>query len=229
MLARDAVQKLRTVVERVQQPAELRRGAATKRAVRRRISHPLAFVGGVRLTVRKDKPTNDRGQTPQDFAVGVAVLLLTIIATFVFIQNSVVTTYDRPVSGDVQESADRVASYVVENYSVEDKDNILRYDSSDGIEQSLNRDTDSLDRLRAGAGLDVATDRRINLSINVTVVGSDALADGSRKPATGISGELTWGEAYKNQDGAASTARVVTLEDESTICSSNCLLVVRVW
>ncbi|WP_372479077.1 hypothetical protein ACAH01_10045 [Halomicrobium sp. HM KBTZ05] len=139
------------------------------------------------------------------------------------------TTYDRPVSGDTQESADRVASYVVENYSVEHRDNVLRFDSSDGIEQSLNADTDTLDGLRAAAGLDVATERRVNFSVNVTIVGSDSLADGTQSPATGVSDDLTWGEAYQNQEEAASTARAVTLEDENTICSSNCLLVVRVW
>jgi len=181
------------------------------------------------VTVRNYKPDDDRGQTPQDFAVGVAVLLLTIVATFGFVQNTVVTTYDRPVSGDIQESADRVGTYLVENYSVEDRDNVLRYDSSEGIEESLNDDTDSLDQLRSQAGLDVATERRVNPSVNVTIVGSDALAEGTREPATGSTGPLTWGEPYQKQDGAASATRVVALEDDSSICSSNCLLVVRVW
>jgi hypothetical protein len=181
------------------------------------------------VTVRNYKPDDERGQTPQDFAVGVAVLLLTIVATFGFVQNSVVTTYDRPVSGDTQESADRVATYLVENYSVENRDNVLRYDSSDGIEESLNDDSDSLAELRSAAGLDVATERRINPSINVTVVGSDSLADGTLEPATDDGDTLTWGDAYGNQDGAASATRAVTLEDDTSTCSSNCLLVVRVW
>jgi hypothetical protein len=183
----------------------------------------------VRVTVRNYKPDDERGQTPQDFAVGVAVLLLTIVGTFGFVQNSVVTTYDRAVDGDIQESADRVATYLVENYSVEDRDNVLRYDSADGIERSLNADSDTLDELRSRAGLDVATERRVNPSVNVTIVGSEALADGTREPATGASGPLTWGETYENQDGAASATRVVVLADDASICSSNCLLVVRVW
>ena len=181
------------------------------------------------MTVRNYKPDDERGQTPQDFAVGVAVLLVTIIGTFGFVQSSVVTTYDRPVDGDTRESADRLATYVVANYSVGAQDNVLRFDASDGIERSLNDDSDSLDELRSRAGLDVATERRVNPSVNVTIVGSDALADGTREPASGVTGPLAWGEPYRNDDGAASATRAVVLEDESTICSSNCLLVVRVW
>lgn len=203
---------------------------ATRADAKRYPDRPITRVGEPKVTVRNYKPKDDRGQTPQDFAVGVAILLLTIVATFGFVQNSVVTTYDRPVSGDTQESADRVATYLAENYSVEDRDNVLRYDSSDGINDSLNDDSNSLAELRSAAGLDVATERRVNPSVNVSVVGSDSLANGTLEPATDGGGPaLTWGDAYRNQDGAASTTRVVTLEDGSTICSSNCLLVVRVW
>ena len=176
------------------------------------------------------RTTSDRGQTPQDFALGITILLVTIIATFGFVQNSLVTTYERPVTGDIEESADRLATFLVENYSVEGERNVLRFNRTDGINRSLNRDTAALDGLISDAGLNVATDRQTNPSVNVTIAGSDSLGNGTQRPAIGANGEpLAWGDAFTGQPDAATKTRVVTLEDHGGKCSSVCWLVVRVW
>lgn len=176
------------------------------------------------------RTTSDRGQTPQDFALGITILLVTIIATFGFVQGSLVTAYDQPVTGDIEESADRVSMYLVENFSVSDRENVLRFNQSNGINETLNRDTPELARLKEAAGLDVATDRRTAPELNVTIVGSASLRNGTQKPAKGANGQpLSWGPAFSDQPDAASTTRVITLENSGNTCSSVCWLVVRVW
>jgi len=98
-----------------------------------------------------------------------------------------------------------------------------------GINASLNADTE-LDDLKENAGLIVATERRANPRVNVTVVNASTLEAGRQSPAVDDHGRtLSWGPDAASRDNVASTSRVVKLTNASGMCDPVCWLVVRVW
>ncbi|WP_336339627.1 DUF7287 family protein [Haloarcula brevis] len=169
-----------------------------------------------------------RAQTPQDFAVGVSVLLVTVIGVLAFVQGSAVGVYESPDVQRNQPIADRAATYLVENYSVQGTRNHVRYNASGGMNASLSSDTDDLREFKERAGLIVATERRVNPRVNVTIVNASTLGAGARTPAADDGDTLTWGPSVAGQQNVASTARVVKLTNTDQ-CDPVCWLVVRVW
>ncbi|MDS0282975.1 DUF7287 family protein [Haloarcula onubensis] len=172
----------------------------------------------------------ERGQTTQDFAIGTSVMLVTIVGVFFFLQTGGLAVYEGTAPGVKQPQADRIATYLVENYTSEEGRNILRYDEPDdsGIDDRLADDEASgdteLSALMRNAGVDVSSDRRTNPIVNVSIVDGPTLRDGRRAAATD-GDALHWGE-YRQGDAATST-RVVQLDGYD--CESVCWLVVRVW
>ena len=167
----------------------------------------------------------ERGQTTQDFAIGVSVLLVTVIGAFVFSQGGALSVYEGTSPGVQQPQADRIASYIVENYSVEGEPNTLRYNRGDGsgIEDLDTGDPD-LSELKDRAGVNVSSDRRANPIVGVRIVNNSTLAEGERTPA---SDALSSGQSRNSEFVSAS--RVVKLENDGTECTPVCWLVVRVW
>ncbi|WP_254523233.1 DUF7287 family protein [Natrinema caseinilyticum] len=154
----------------------------------------------------------DRGQTTQDFAIGIGIFLLAIAFVFSFLP-SVITPFDSGVDGAETAQADRIADLVVHNLStstgtanqINETDFTARY-SNPNLSAELG--------LRASDSDDVVYDR-----VNVTV----ETFQGAAVDTTTLSG----GDAYENES-AASAARIVTLENSSK-CDPACRLVVRVW
>jgi hypothetical protein len=171
-----------------------------------------------------------RGQTPQDFAVGVSVLLVTVIGVLAFVQGSAVGVYESPDVQRNQPIADRAGTYLVENHSVKGTRNHVRYNTSGGINASLNADTDDLRDLKNNSGLIVATERRVNPRVNVTVVNASTLEAGARDPAVDDHDKtLAWGPSAEGRTNVATTSRVVKLTNATGQCDPVCWLVVRVW
>lgn len=171
-----------------------------------------------------------RGQTTQDFAIGVNVLLVTVIGAFVFTQGGALSVYEGTSPGVQQPQADRIATYIVEDYSVEDEPNVLRYGSnSTDLNVSLAQDEsagdDALDALINASGTDVDSDRRIDPIVNVSIVDGPTLDSGQRTPAVDGGTRLAWGEHRRSEPVRAS--RVVRLTGYD--CDPDCWLVVRVW
>lgn len=169
----------------------------------------------------------ERGQTTQDFAVGVSVLLVTIIGAFVFSQGGALGVYEGGSPGVEQPQADRIASYVVENYSAENQPNVLRYDNpGDGDIDDL-PSSGELSDLKLRAGVNVSSDRRADPIVNVSIVSNETLQNGERTPARD-GGVLAWGDSRRAE--STTSSRVVQLEGTSDdICDPVCWLVVRVW
>lgn len=160
-----------------------------------------------------------RGQTTQDFAVGIGVFLLSLAFVFSFLP-SIVTPFDSSVGGAETAQADRIADQIVHNLSAsnEHANNITKSDFEDTYaEENLSAEVG----LRASSSDDVVYDR-----VNVTIETFQGDIVSSSSP------DLTGGDTYDNQS-AASSARIVTVVDSDgdklSKCDPACRLVVRVW
>ncbi|WP_262178450.1 DUF7287 family protein [Haloarcula laminariae] len=165
--------------------------------------------------------TGERGQTTQDFAIGVSVLLVTVIGAFVFTQTGALAVYEGTSPGVKQPQADRIASYVVENYSTDEGQNVLRYDEDGGIEEL----SGNMTRLKLRAGTNVSSDRRTDPIVNVSIVNGTTLEEGARDPATDLIDSGSWGEYRRSSP--VTTSRVVRIRNYD--CGPVCWVVVRVW
>ncbi|WP_226481786.1 DUF7287 family protein [Natrinema amylolyticum] len=151
----------------------------------------------------------DRGQTTQDFAVGIGVFLLAIAFVFSFLP-SLVTPYESS-GGAKTAQADRIADRIVDDLRT-GSGNEINFTDYAG-EENLTHQVG----LRANSDEDITYD---SLNITIKYVNN----------STTIKSAGTWtaGELYTNQS-AASSARIVTLEGDVDECDPACRLVVRVW
>ncbi len=161
---------------------------------------------------------SDRGQTTQDFAVGIGIFLLTIAFVFAYLP-SLATPYESSIGGAETAQADRIADRIVENTSDSATPNELNKDTyQDNFAQDPETLVSTLG-LRASedddGDFDTAFDR-----IHVTI---ESLDEDETVPEAEWSG----GHDYADQT-AASSARIVTV-DEDLGCNPACRLIVRVW
>lgn len=152
----------------------------------------------------------DRGQTTQDFAVGIGVFLLAIAFVFSFVP-SLVTPFSSSVDSGDTAQADRIAAAIVENAS-DDPDRPNHLNMTKFNETAALSDEDLADSL----GLRIVDGTLVD-RVNVTI------ENVSENEETVLAG----GTNYDNQS-AASAARIVTLQDTDD-CTPACRLVVRVW
>ncbi|WP_408959138.1 hypothetical protein [Natrinema sp. 74] len=150
---------------------------------------------------------DERGQTTQDFAVGIGVFLLAIAFVFSFLPT-IITPFDSSVGGAETAQADRIADLIVHNTSA-GENNISKSEFQ----------TYTKSNLTAELGLRNANGNTLD-QVNVSV---EYLGNG-----TMIGSPSTWsgGDAYNNQS-AASSARIITTDENK--CDPACRLVVRVW
>ena len=151
----------------------------------------------------------ERGQTTQDFVVGIGVFLLAIAFVFSFFP-ALVTPYDSSVGGAETAQADRIADRIVHNASTETPNEL----SKDKFQTYTNETLTSEVGLRSSDG--TAID-----NVNVTVTNI------SNEETVTPTSNWTGGENYANQS-AASSARIVTIDDPSE-CDPACRLIVKVW
>ena len=173
---------------------------------------------------RKRTPTvsislADRGQTTQDFAVGIGLFLLAIAFVFTYVPT-LITPFSTPVGGAETAQADRIAATIVDDLSADtDGANELnltafdeRYESEeDRIENLSLRSTTTDD------GDPVAIDR-----VNVTIHSLNESAGGTGLPVTA-------GGDYDEGQATSSASRIVTVEGAGYECDPACRLSVRVW
>ncbi|WP_247731683.1 DUF7287 family protein [Halovivax limisalsi] len=156
---------------------------------------------------RTDGRSSDRGQTVQDFAVGIGLFLLAVAFVFAFVPTIITPFAD--AGGARTAQADRVASTIVENETVAGEEinqiNLTAFENTYDVGE---------DELAKRLGL-----RGVGDHVNVTVITLDAYGTG--QPANESAGE-----AYDDQIGA-STTRLVT--DTEGTCDPVCKLIVRVW
>lgn len=170
--------------------------------------------------------TDERGQTLQDYVIGVVIVLLATFFVIAYLPN-VFASYESPTDGVRSDQADRVAESVIANYSVEGQSHVLKYNGSDGINQTLSTES-GMRTLREHASVNTSTNRRSPPSIQVAFVNSSTLSTQNKLiPAVHNGETLSYGDTYRGQP-AARTIRVVTM-DNKTVCEPNCWLITRVW
>ncbi|WP_265111290.1 DUF7287 family protein [Halosolutus halophilus] len=174
-----------------------------------------------RTPARRSRPRtisvslSDRGQTTQDFAVGIGVFLLAVAFIFTYVP-SLVTPYDSSVGGAETAQANRIADRIVENTTDSSTPNEL----NGSLYQE--RFADDPENLIAELGLRANDDDDVFDRVNITI---ESLGDDSVDDA-----DWSGGHVYDDQT-AASSARIVTIDDDdgSIDCDPGCRLVVRVW
>jgi hypothetical protein len=176
----------------------------------------------------------DRGQTTQDFAVGISVFLLTVTFAFTFVPSTV-TPFGSPVTDAIPAKSDRVASTVVDRYAASDGSrtlNLTKLTDSDLV------DSDSEGAVNAtgpnqisGQDLRDLFGLRDTAQVNVTIETRDGeivQAEYDSSSASSGTEPLTGGDDYPQNQAAASTTRIIRLPGVDG-CETGCLLVVRVW
>jgi len=164
----------------------------------------------------------DRGQTTQDFAVGISVFLLTVTFTFAFVPSTV-TPFGSPVTDAIPAKSDRVASTVVDRYAVEDGSRTL------GLDDMLGEVIGASGTSEEVTGSDIRDELglRDTAQVNITIEKRDGSVAEAEYPG-GTVYRLTGGDNYPNNQAAASTTRIIRLPGVDG-CRTGCLLVVRVW
>lgn len=156
----------------------------------------------------------DRGQTNQDYVVGIGVFLLAIAFVFAYAPNFV-TPFTASVGSAETAQADRLAATIVDNLS-DDPERPNHLDA-DAFEDTYGNETKLVENLSIRA-IDGGTSiDRVNVSIEPV--------DGD----TAIDENLSSGPVYRSDQPAASAARIVTVEGRENECDPACRLVVRVW
>ncbi|WP_440991298.1 DUF7287 family protein [Haloarchaeobius baliensis] len=157
---------------------------------------------------------SDRGQTTQDFAVGISVFLLTVGFTFGFLPT-LLSPFGSPVGDDITAKSDRVAGTMISDLAVDGEPRTLNATQL----QAFISNNQSEASLREYFGL------RASADLNVTVID---VHDGGGRDVLQLGGSpMVAGDDYRSQTPAASTTRVVLVSGGQ--CDVQCLLVIRVW
>lgn len=162
----------------------------------------------------------NRGQTTQDFAVGIGIFLLAMAFVFSYVP-SIITPYSSSMSGETAK-ADRVAATVLDDLEETNQPNHLNGSAFDQTYVGSNSS-----ELAAHLGLR-ATDTVSIDNVNVSIEQLNQSID--REDRRLIGG----GDEYRSGSSAASSARIVTVDFDGVAvdaeeCDPACRLVVRVW
>lgn len=142
-------------------------------------------------------------------------MLIAVMFVFGYVPG-IYSSYADPVDGSEFTQADRAAEWLVDDYSIDGRANVLEYDpaasgpsSADGITSLA--DPDTFDTFRAAVGINTSTNRRVRPNVNVVVVNSSQLgAQRAGTPIVADGNRLEFGDDYENQS-AATSKRVVDL------------------
>jgi hypothetical protein len=147
----------------------------------------------------------DRGQTVYDFLLGVVLFLVVVVSVFAIFPDIFEPFFD-PSPGERDEMADRVANELIENASVPDEEQTLRYEQLNDTLESVDGDTGAL-KNKTG----VSEFRNIQVEL--------------RNSGTAVK---TWGKDPQNV--WSTTVRNVRVSGRSgSGCKTVCRLIVKVW
>jgi len=154
----------------------------------------------------------DRGQTLQDYLLGIVLVLLTIAGVFAFFPE-VFVPFEEPVESEDRQMADQLSSEVIEANSTVGK---RRTVNTTALNQTV-QDADKLETLLNRSGIPSWK------QVNVTVRTGDTLL---------VRGESSdTGSVFRDDNSAppATTIRTIQAQNRTHTCADSCQLVVRVW
>lgn len=155
-----------------------------------------------------ERPSADRGQTTQDFAFGISVFVLAVVAVITFVPN-VTAPYAAGITEMEQEHGEMVARELVANLSTGEATTSL-----DGVRTTAFFDTDW-----GATGLQERFGLRETVRVNVTLRGIDPDDGVVTDPCVG---PCAAGDVHRDQP-AATAVRLVRIDDTPY------RLEVRVW
>jgi len=153
----------------------------------------------------------DRGQTLQDYLLGIVLVLLTIIGVFTFFPD-VFVPFDEPVESEDREMATELADELVEANRTQRGTQTVNVTA---LEQSIQDPI--LGRLVTQSGI---PDWK---QLNVTIKESDQVIEVGAANGTG--------SVFRqdSSDPPATVIRTVQAQNRTHACAQSCQLVVRVW
>jgi len=155
-----------------------------------------------------ERGKGSRGQTLQDYTVGIGLFVLTVAGVLAAMFGFLDPLSAGAASEDISQSQ-RISESIVNNHSTADAPTQL---DADRLFATLNR---SPDQLESRWGVENST----NLNVSVEPLDGEGVA-------TYGGAKLAVGSSYEAQS-TSSAARVVTFD--ASVCDPSCRLVVRVW
>jgi hypothetical protein len=156
-----------------------------------------------------------RGQTQQDFAVGVSVFLLAVFFVFSFVPTTIAPTDANTESESYV--ADRIAGSVLETLSERDEANAVAVDRAAGFFANHSA-TGSIQ-----ANYSVAEPRQVNVTLETLQGVTVTVNETSESVGVGVNGTVARaGDDYPGGVGVAAS-RVVRIDDDRY------RIVARVW
>ncbi|MFB6185032.1 MAG: hypothetical protein ABEI96_10795 [Haloarculaceae archaeon] len=149
---------------------------------------------------------HDKGQTTQDYVIGISLVLLTLTGVFLVVPG-IFNPFADPVDSTDRTMADSVATTLIREYQVDGTKRTLEYAALKGTLD----DDDAFADVVTAAG--VPPRRRVSVVV-LTDAGSTIRYDAPNR--------------YDGNSATALTIRVVDFTDDGR-CDAACRLVVRVW
>lgn len=168
----------------------------------------------------RDEPSESgrsRAQTAQDFAVGIGLFLIAVAFVFTFVPD-ILEPYDAGAGGSESAQADRAATVIVGNLSVDGRPNELSFARTETYFDEIENASDQAGEIRNRTGLPFSS------RVNVTM--TEVTTDETNYSVGGT--ELAVGDRHHERFGGRSATRIVRTNDPGS-CVPACRLVVRVW
>jgi hypothetical protein len=169
-----------------------------------------------------------RGQTTQDYILGVSIMLAAVLFVFGFVPG-VFDSYESSVDGIDRAQAERAAEHLVSEYGVSGQPNVIENGTGSDLYTNLDGD---FTQFRRRAGLNTQTETQAKPNVNVVVVNASEFNEEAnfREPVHFEGrGSYEFGDDYDNQSAATRTRVVSFSNDPGGECSPACYLIVRVW
>lgn len=165
-----------------------------------------------------------RGQTTQDFALGIGIFLIAVASVYSTVP-SLLSPYDTSVGVAETNQADRLAGAMLDTLTESTDRNELDIEA---FNETFVNDPEG-DNLTETLALRVGSGDHVFDRVNVTLETFDG------EPITNTADQsFAAGDVYDSDRPSRSGARIVTVDDvsvleESEACEPACRLVVRVW
>ncbi len=163
--------------------------------------------------------SGDRGQTPQDFAIGMSIFLLAVLTVLAFVP-SIFTPFTAPETA-VSGQGDRASTAVMSELTVDGSSTTLNASKTEiWFNTSQRQSPDDF-----AESLGIESYREVNVTIyRLNDTNSSEIVTLS---ANGNTTNLTAGEPYDGQP-SSTMVRIVRIPNASA-CQPACRMVVRVW